>query len=130
MINELISDLCENARYVEGGREYPELDCYGVAIYVREMLGMRRLPELTGAVKEGGNINAYGKPTAVMMRGTNAEHGAVAACYDEHGNMTHTGIVVDSGGLCVVESNPVHNVTCMPLSRFKRRFFEVKYYGW
>lgn len=116
------------AKWVEGGRVWPEIDCYGIVLKVREDLGLPQWPAWDGVTKRNHGLHREGTSFARSVTRCEPEEGAVAACY-EGGLMTHVGIVINTpAGLEVIECNPRTRVTCMPLRRFVRRFIRVEFY--
>ncbi len=124
----MITDILMSAKYLECGREFPNVDCYGIVLHVRKIKGLYQFPELGSAKKINGNIDHDGKPLASELSICKPKDGCIAACYNAHGAMTHTGVVVYDNGLKVIECNPVHNASCTPLSRFIRRFNKVEFF--
>jgi hypothetical protein len=124
----VIDEILLNANYVEQGRNFPDVDCYGIVLYVRGVLGLPELPELNSAKKILGSIDEFGIDQASSMSICKPKEGSVAACYDSLGSMTHTGVVINRKGLYVVECNPKRNASCIPISRFIRRFHRVEFY--
>ena len=124
----MIDNILLNAVYVESGRDFPSVDCYGIVLYVRRLLGLSELPELGLAKKIDGNIDKFGIDQASKMQECEPKDGSVAACYDSMGSMTHTGVVINKNGLYVIECNPARNASCIPISRFIRRFHKVEFY--
>lgn len=116
-------------RHVEGGRLWPEVDCYGLVLEVRRDLGLPAWPEWSEMRKADGSfvraceemIQRYVTPCAPC-------HAAVAAGY--RGSVQdHVGIVIEINGMLeVLEINPRRNVSITPIRRFERRFVRVEYY--
>ncbi|MGC5620421.1 hypothetical protein [Enterococcus faecalis] len=117
-----------DGRYVEGGRVWPEIDCYGIVLEVRRDLGLPDWPEWAGVTKAGNGLHHAGMQQAREVEPCEPQAGAVAACYSGS-LLTHVAVVVDCDGLLhALECNPRRNVTCLPLRRFERRFVRVEYY--
>lgn len=115
-------------RYVEGGRVWPEIDCYGLILIVRDDLGLPEWPIFDGVTKRENGLHRLGTKLARQVERCEPCHGAVAACYAS-GLMSHVAIVVETPhGLAVLECNPGTNVTAVPLRRFMRRFVRVEFY--
>lgn len=122
MIN--IKEIIDETRYLEGGREWPRVDCYGIVLHVRALLGMPPLPEL-GNARRGVNMDEIGTAQAQSMIACGAEDGAVAACYDGAGLMIHTGVCYAGN---VIECNPRRHASVSPVNRFIKRFHRVEFY--
>ncbi|MDF3127391.1 nitrite transporter [Rheinheimera sp. 1928-s] len=115
------------AKWVEGGRVWPEIDCYGIVLTVREDLQLPPWPIFDGVTKKNGMHEAASSHLANLPQCEPYE-GAVACCY-KASLMVHVGIVVNTPtGLAVLECNPGTNVSCVPLGRFKRKFLRVEFY--
>lgn len=115
--------------YVEGGRVWPQVDCYGLLLEVRRDLGLPAWPEWAEMRKaDGGFVQACQEMIQTTVVRCAAEHGAAAAAY--RGQVQdHVGIVLEvAGALEVLEINPKRNVSLTPLRRFERRFSRVEYY--
>ena len=126
--------MIDTARYVrevrweKGGRAWPNLDCYGIVIAVREDLGLDKWPSWDGVTKDNDGLDKAGSEFVRTREQCEPEEGAVACCYMAS-LMTHVGVVVNTpAGLCVMECNPKHGVTCIPVRRFIRRFVRVEFY--
>lgn len=115
------------AKWVEGGRVWPEIDCYGIVLKVREDLQLPPWPIFDGITKKNGMHETASKYFADLQQ-CEPREGAVAACY-KASLMVHVGIVVNtSNGLDVIECNPGTNVSSIPIGRFKRKFLRVEFY--
>lgn len=116
-----------SAKWVEGGRAWPEIDCYGIVLKVREDLQLPPWPIFDGVTKKNGMHEAASHYLADLPQ-CEPKEGAVACCY-KASLMVHVGIVVNTPtGLAVLECNPGTNVSCVPLGRFKRKFLRVEFY--
>lgn len=118
-----ISEIIEQARYLEGGREWPQVDCYGIVLHVRSLLGMPLLPEL-GHARRCVNMDELGKAEAALHVTCGPEDGAVALCYDGAGLMVHTAVCYAGG---VIECNPRRHASVSPVNRFVKRFHRVEF---
>ncbi|EWC39050.1 hypothetical protein [Stutzerimonas stutzeri] len=117
-----------DGRYLEGGRVWPEIDCYGIVLEVRRDLGLPDWPDWAGVTKAEDGLHHAGAKQAREAELCEPQEGAVAACYSGS-LLTHVAVVVERDGLLyAVECNPRRNVTCLPLRRFERRFVRVEYY--
>ncbi|MEG0860267.1 MAG: nitrite transporter [Pseudomonas sp.] len=115
--------------YVEGGRLWPHVDCYGLVLEVRRDLGLPAWPEWAEMRKaDGGFARACDEMIQRAVSPCKPGHGAVAAGY--RGQVQdHVAIVLEvAGALEVLEINPKRNVSLTPLRRFERRFARVEYY--
>lgn len=116
-------------RYSEGGRVWPEVDCYGIVLEVRRDMGLPDWPEWVSARQgDGSMVEVAGKwfPT---LKPCEPESGALIACY-RGSLLRHVAVVVQDGHeLEALEINPKHGVTRLPLSRLKRRFVRVEYFN-
>jgi cell wall-associated NlpC family hydrolase len=113
--------------WVEGGRSWPEIDCYGLVLEVRRGMGLPEWPEW-GEARQGDSMQAAGDELTRERERCQPEPGAVAMCY--RGSMlTHVAVVVEADGvLQVLECNSGSNVRLTPLPRFCRRFVRVEFY--
>lgn len=113
--------------WVSGGRQFPELDCYGVVNEVRRDLGLPLWDEHAGATRD--DLPELARAAATEHAGSDLVEGAVAFCY-EGSMVTHVAVLVEvDGRMCTLECNEAHNVTVLPVSRFERRFNKVEYYA-
>jgi len=113
--------------WVSGGRQFPELDCYGVVNEVRRDLGLAPWDEYPGATRD--ELAELANEAALQHAGSDLVEGAVAFCY-EGSVVTHVAVLVEvDGRMCALECNDGRNVTVLPVARFERRFNRVEYYG-
>lgn len=121
-------DKYRAGKYCEGGRVWPDVDCYGLVLEVRRDMDLPEWPEWVSARKgDGSMIRAAGEwlPTLEQCE---PHEGAMLACYRGR-FLQHVAVVVAVGpALEALEINPGLNVTCLPLSRLKNRFLRVEYY--
>lgn len=116
-------------QYVEGGRSWPRVDCYGLVLEVRRDLGLPAWPEWSEMRKADGSFaEACNEMIRTAVTPCEPGHGSVAAAY--RGRVQdHVAIVLEvAGALEVLEINPRRNVTLTPLKRFERKFARVEYY--
>lgn len=113
--------------YLEGGREYPYFDCYGIVIAVRAHLGLSELPPYA-QIRKGQAMHEAVTGEIPNYRKCAPEHGAIAICW--HGQLArHIGIVVELDGILrVMEINPRKNVTLPTVPVFERRYRKVEYF--
>ena len=113
--------------YLEGGREYPFYDCYGIVIAAREYLKLSPLPPYS-EIRKGKGMDDAVSAEIPNYKPCDAQPGAIAVCW--HGPMArHIGIVVELDGILrVLEINPRKNTTLSTLQVFERRFRRVEYY--
>lgn len=120
-------DKYTEVEWVSGGRDYPQLDCYGVVNEVRRDLGLAEWPEYAGAERD--DLDELAAEAKKERQGSELVQGAVAFCY-EGSVVVHVAVLVSvDGRMCALECNPEHNVTVMPVSRLERRFVKVEYYS-
>jgi len=113
--------------WVSGGRQFPELDCYGVVNEVRRDLGLPPWDEYPGATRD--DLAELAQAATLQHAGSDLVEGAVAFCY-EGSVVTHVAVLVEADGrMCTLECNEDRNVTVLPVSRFERRFNRVEYYA-
>jgi len=114
--------------YVEGGREWPNVDCYGIIMKLRQDLGLAPWPIFDGVTKKANGLHNMGEQLKQNLTPCEPCEGAGVACY-KGDLMVHVAIVVNTPtGLEVAECNPGTNVTFTPLRRFKRRFLRLEFY--
>ncbi|WP_447801184.1 nitrite transporter [Pseudomonas kilonensis] len=115
-------------KYLEGGRVWPKVDCYGLVLEVRRDLGLPDWPEWENIRSgDGSMVEVAGKwfPTLTPCE---PEEGALIALY-QGSEMRHVGVVVRcNGSLEALEITIKQKVICLPLHRLKRRFVRVEYY--
>jgi len=116
-----------DGQYVEGGRAWPHVDCYGLVLEVRRDLDLAVWPEW-GSARRGERMQAAATELASTFERCAPERGAVALCFK--GSLcVHVAVVVELHGLLHgLEINAGRGVTCLPLHRFERRFVRVEYY--
>lgn len=103
-------------KWVEGGRVFPNLDCYGLVNKVRADMGLELWPDFEGVKKSGLDFNMR---EFLKQRIESAPApGAMALVY-KGGLVNHVAIVVKlANQLYVAECNPRKNVTFTALGRF------------
>ncbi|MGU9816015.1 nitrite transporter [Pseudomonas sp. LF135] len=115
-------------QYLEGGRVWPFVDCYGLVLEVRRDLGLPDWPEWADIrAGDGSMVKVAGKwfPTLTPCE---PEEGALIALY-QGSEMRHVGVVVRCGAsLEAMEITEKQRTICLPLHRLKRRFVRVEYY--
>lgn len=116
------------ARWLEGGRDWPNVDCYGIGLHLRKLRGLPDWPRFDNVTRENDGLHIEGLQ---FLEGTQIGppvEDAVACCYTGQ-LMRHIGFVINTvNGLMVVECNPKTNVSVMPPRRFERRFARVEYH--
>ncbi|SXD43908.1 nitrite transporter [Klebsiella quasivariicola] len=118
----------ESVVWLKGGRDYPNLDCFGLINEVRRDLGLPAWPDFAGVTKDDGGLNREAKKLMISLTRCEPSEGAGAVCYSGS-SVTHVAVVVRiCDQLLVAECNPQTNVTFLPLSRFKRRFVKVEFW--
>lgn len=114
--------------WVAGGREYPDLDCYGLVLDVRENLGLEPWPEFDGVLRENEGLDKTAKVFTATLERCEPEPGAVVLVY-RAGIVDHVAVVVQDGPqLGVIECNPNVNVVLSPLARFKRKHPKLEFW--
>lgn len=122
------TEMVRSGRWVEGGRKWPNVDCYGIILHVRDALQLPEWPSFDGVTKGDDGLDKAGRRFATECALCEPEEGAVICCYNA-GLMTHVGIIVDTpAGLQVLESNPGSNVSIRPLRRFRRQHVMTECY--
>ncbi|SDI77812.1 hypothetical protein SAMN05216588_12465 [Pseudomonas flavescens] len=117
-----------DARWLEGGRVWPFVDCYGIILEIRHDLGLDEWPAWDGITKQEDGLHRHGTCFVAQRERCEPEAGAVACCYTGS-LMTHVAVVVGApDGLRVAECNPGRGFSCTPLLRFKRRWLRVEFY--
>lgn len=117
-----------DAIWLEGGRVWPFVDCYGIVLEVRRDMGLAGWPNWDGVTKRDDGLDRVGGEFVRQRERCEPEPGALACCYTGS-LMTHVAVVVEApDGLRVAECNPKTGFTCMPLLRFKRRWLRVEFY--
>lgn len=116
MINQ---DEYLKIKWVEGGRKFPELDCYGLVNKVREDLGFDLWPDFEGVGKDG--LDYHMREFLRQRIEARPVPGAMVLVYKGK-LVNHVGVIVElEKELYVAESNPRRNVSFTPLSRFLRQ---------
>lgn len=114
--------------YVEGGRVWPHVDCYGLVLEVRRDMGLQDWPDWPEARKGDGSMVRVGLQLVKSLERCEPEPGAMAVCFERRLNY-HVAVVVEvNGQLEVLEVNPRRNVRLSPIRRFERKFQSVEYY--
>lgn len=115
-------------RWVEGGRDWPLVDCYGLVLEVRRDFGFPDWPEWGHARRGDGSMHEVGSEFVRTLEPCEPAPGVLVACYTGS-LMTHVAVVVDDNGiLSGLEINEGTGVTCRPLRRLHRLFVKVEYY--
>lgn len=119
------------ATYVEGGRELPCLDCWGLVILARvELYGLPQLSNF-GAVTRLTPVDmqrAYHAEVERALVESEPAPGAIAAAM-RGALCVHVGLVVEKDGrLAVLDINPRCTPTIQRLADFEARYLRVIYY--
>lgn len=116
-----------NSVYKEGGRVYPEFDCYGIVLAARRILGLPELPEYA-EIRKGADMHSATMESLHMCEPCEPKAGAVALCW--HLKMVrHIAVVIEvDSQLKVLEINPGKNATLSPVAAFERKYRRVRYY--
>lgn len=126
MLNRYLS-----ARYVDGGRELPCLDCWGMTILARhELFGLPMLSSF-GEVHRQHTLEfqrAYRGEVSRALEECAPFPGAIAAVL-RGAVCTHVGLVVmKDGRLQVLEINPASGARVVRLQEFKDSYMKVVFY--
>lgn len=115
--------------YKDGGRERGALDCWGLALCVREDMGLPPLPSV-GAYNRStpvGMAKGFIEVTSQMQEGS-PRPGALAAVFKGR-SFVHVGVVISvDGKLAVLETNPAGGARWLYLKRFMQQYFKVIFY--
>jgi len=116
--------------YLDGGRDYPAVDCWGLVRVARMDLGYPELPAW-GPVKathKKSMTRLYEREIPSLLSPCEPQHGAVAFCF--HGSVcAHAGLVVMiEGRLAAVDINSETGARWQWLTNFERNFTRVEYY--
>ena len=124
-----MNDLLE-APYVKGGRTSEGLDCWGLALLVRERLGLPALADDPLAVT--GNGPEIAGQFAAVSSGLEVGEpviGALAAVFKKS-LFVHVGVVVGADGrLWVLEANPGACPSMRRVEDFNAAHYKVIYYA-
>lgn len=115
--------------WTEGGRDWPNVDCYGIVLKVRKDLGLPDWPEWGHAKRSDGTMHQSGMEFKNHLRKCDPEVGAIIGCYSGS-FLTHVAVVVDDHGiLSALEITGRSGVNCRPISRLNRIFTKVEFYN-
>lgn len=119
------------SQYVDAGREYPFLDCYGLARLVRhDVYGKSLLPLLDGhggldKVQQSRDVRQY---INLMTLVDSKPVGSLAFAYRRR-LCEHIGVVVKTGGKrMVMDTNQSTGTRIMSIPSFEMQFRKVLYY--
>lgn len=120
-----------NSRYVNGGREWPQLDCWGMTrLLFRDIHGVE-LPLLKGLDANSliGKSKNHAVITEGMLKPCDPAHGAIAAVVT--GKVCeHVGIcIILGGGFMVIETTGETGPRLIPLAAFLEERANVRYYA-
>jgi len=114
--------------WVKGGREFPEIDCFGLVNEVRRDLNLPLWPEFNGVTKDDQGLHREAIKLMKSLERCDAQAGCGVACY-AGSFVTHVAVIVEIGGiLYAAECNPKTNVSFTPVDRFARRFVKVEFW--
>lgn len=121
------------SRYVRGGREWPELDCFGLVRLARaELYGAPMMPLCTAAVP--GNCREITRAVSKVaweldMSPCGCAPGSVATAWAAS-LCIHVGLVVEADGrLWVLETDEPTGPCLTPVKDFESRYTRVVYYA-
>lgn len=115
--------------YLDGGRTWAGADCWGLAMLVRERLGLPDVPLAAGTTR--GTMLAmqseFQRVSQALVIG-DPKPGALAAVFKRKA-FVHVGVVVEADGrLWVVDANPGHCSILRRLADFNHLYSRVVYY--
>src|SRR5690625_445502 len=98
-------------KWLVGGREWPNVDCYGLVLEVRRDMGLPAWPEWGHARRDDGSMHEVGTAFARELEPFGPEPGAIVA--GDTGTMCSGvgGGVDDNGSLVALDSNDSAGVT-------------------
>jgi hypothetical protein len=115
--------------YLDGGRSMAGHDCWGQMLAVREELGCRPLPSLSGVTRH--TVQAMGseyRSISGTLEACEPEAGAIAAVFKGKA-FVHVGVVVDiDGRLGVLETNQATGPRWMRVPQFLDIYYKVIFY--
>ncbi|EIC82011.1 hypothetical protein [Serratia sp. M24T3] len=121
-------DKYQSVRYVEAGRNYPHLDCYGLVLEVRRDLGLKAWPEYDGVTHQDRGVEIHARELTTLLEKCEPMPGALILVI-RRGIVDHVAVVIRDGPLlCVAECNPGSNVTVQPLGRFMRKNTKLEFW--
>ncbi|HCA25264.1 MAG TPA: nitrite transporter [Pseudomonas sp.] len=123
-------DLSKYTRgvYVEGGRVWPQVDCYSMVLEVRRDMGLPDWPDWPGTQKAAGEMAAVADGFLPCLHPCEPHPGAMVVCYEGR-CVSHCGVIVEVAGMLeVLDIRSRSGVKCLPLSRFVRAFNRVEFY--
>lgn len=117
------------APYLDGGRTFDGLDCWGSLLLVRAELGCRPLPSLGGVTRH--TVRTMGSRYSEVSSGLEVcepEPGAIAAVF-RGALFVHVGVVVEiDGRLAVLETNPASGARWLRVPEFLSFYYKVIFY--
>lgn len=119
-----------DSEYVNGGREYPHWDCWGLVRHVFNEIHGVMLPDLSGLNAE----SLYGKTKARKrvidhLTKSDAGHGAIAEVVTGDA-CAHVGIVINyNDALMVLETTPDTGPRMLTLEEFKYEYETIVYHA-
>ena len=120
------------SRYARGGRDYPDLDCWGLTRLARtELFGRPMLPLCSNA--QPGDFRAITQACSEVsgvaeLAPSQPQPGAIATAWCAS-LCIHVGLVVDADGRrWVLETDDPTGPCLTPLKRFESRYTRVIYY--
>ncbi|STX12008.1 nitrite transporter [Klebsiella pneumoniae] len=93
-------DKYRSVKWQKGGRAYPLLDCFGIVNEIRRDLNLPVWPDFAGVTKDDGGLDREARRMMLTLERCEPCEGAGVACYSGS-TVTHVGIVVSIGGLCM-----------------------------
>lgn len=120
-----------SCQYVDGGREPPQIDCFGLVRHARHNhCGMALLPSF-GQIRNTQPrefTEAYRTTAESVMEECEPEHGAVASVF-RGGICIHVALVIKKNGtLYTLDINPKKGARFQRLADFESQYLKVLYY--
>lgn len=118
-----------SGKWLECGRDWPNVDCYGLVLKVRSDMGLDSWPDWGNARRLDRTMHNAGMKFKESLTACQPEPGAIIGCYS--GNfLTHVAVVVadSSGEMCALEMTERAGVTCRPIRRLNKLFTRLEFY--
>lgn len=127
MIDQILS-----SRYVKHGREYPNLDCYGLVRLVwRDVLGKAELPSYSHVDPDDKGLlteSAMAVKQGLGFTQADVHHGVIALAWRGR-KCVHIGVVLSiDGRMWVLETDESTGPVLTDVKVFESRYSLVQYY--
>lgn len=115
--------------YLDGGRTLDGLDCWGLALAVRQDLCLPALADDPLAIRgQGASMRQLFDDVSGVLNPGEPSEGALAAVF-KGPLFVHVGVVVRADGrLWVLETNPGVGVLMRRVAHFEQAYYKVIYY--